>query len=93
MAAIVTLYKTFKDKHNLGNQVFDFVQKLIENPANPSLHVEPVAQATDKRIRTARVTQQYRAVLFELEVGRENNLCWWTSSTTTTRMTLPRPKR
>jgi len=71
MAAIVTLYKTFKDRYGLGSQLIDFVNKLIENPANPSLHVEPVVQAADKRVRTARVTQKYRAVLFELQGTRE----------------------
>lgn len=72
MAAIVTLYKTFKDRYGLGTQLLDFVNKLIQNPANPSLHVEPVAQSADKRVRTARVTQKYRAILFELQGTRES---------------------
>ncbi|MCT1555592.1 UvrD-helicase domain-containing protein [Corynebacterium sanguinis] len=73
MAAIVTFYKTFKDRYNLGKQVMGFVQKLIANPASPSLHVEPITQAPDKRVRTARVNKQFRAVMFELEASGEKH--------------------
>ena len=44
-----------------------FIEKLRENPANPSLRVKPLRNAVDRRVRTARVTDQYRAVLFELD--------------------------
>ncbi len=70
MAAVVSFYQNLSKSKELGAQIFDFVNKLIENPANPSLHVEPIAQAPDKRVRTARVNHKYRAVLFELNTSR-----------------------
>lgn len=71
MTAIVSFYKSFKDRYNLSSQLLDFVNKLINNPESPGLHVEPIKNAADKRVRTARVTDQYRAVLFELKGSSE----------------------
>lgn len=71
MAAIVSFYKSFKDRYNLSGQLLDFVNKLTNNPESPGLHVEPIKNAADKRVRTARVTDQYRAVLFELKGASE----------------------
>lgn len=44
----------------------DFLNKLTENPALPGLHIEPIKNSIDKRVRTGRVNDKYRAVLFEL---------------------------
>lgn len=66
MATSVSLYNRIEDRYGLTNQILDFYNKLVFDPANPSLHVEPVKGAADSRVRTARVTQKYRAVLFEL---------------------------
>ncbi|WP_245974859.1 3'-5' exonuclease [Corynebacterium alimapuense] len=43
-----------------------FMQKLMADPTNPSLHVEPINNSRDKRVRTGRINKQYRAVMFEL---------------------------
>ncbi|WP_139738634.1 UvrD-helicase domain-containing protein [Actinomyces wuliandei] len=48
-----------------------FLSKLGNSAASPGLHVEPIRGARDKRVRTARVTSFYRAVLFELDGGGE----------------------
>ncbi|KAB1503860.1 AAA family ATPase [Corynebacterium sp. 320] len=66
MTISVGFYKAVKDRYGLGSQIQEFYNKLVSNPESPSLHVERVANATDKRVRTARVTDKYRAVLFEL---------------------------
>lgn len=65
----VGFYKAVKDRYNLGGQITDFYNKLVTNPDSPALHVESVAGAADKRVRTARVNDKYRAVLFELHLG------------------------
>ena len=66
MATSVSFYRTFTYDPSIRSQVLAFYEKLLKDPTNPSLHVEPVQGAADKRVRTARVTQKYRAVLFEL---------------------------
>lgn len=65
MATSVSFYRSIEDRYDLKGQIFDFYNKLVADPTNPSLHVEPVKGAADSRVRTARVTQKYRAVLFE----------------------------
>lgn len=55
-----------KTDGSLQKQVFSFLQKLQQNPANPSLHIEPVSSAADRRIRTGRVNDQFRSILLEL---------------------------
>ncbi|MGP5592170.1 3'-5' exonuclease [Corynebacterium flavescens] len=71
MPATVAFYKSLQNRYDLGNQIVAFIDKLASNPESPSLHVERVANAADKRVRTARVTDKYRAVLFELQGSGE----------------------
>ena len=66
MGAVVGFYRKIEDRYGLGKQILSFYNKLIEDPANPSLHVEPIANSADNRARTARVNDKYRAVLFEI---------------------------
>ena len=65
--AQLTLYKGFTVRDGLEKPIMAFMQKLTADPANPSLHVEPVQSSRDKRVRTGRVNKQYRAVMFELQ--------------------------
>src|SRR4051794_8785608 len=51
----------------LRRDTYAFLEKLTENDASPGLHIEPITNAKDPRVRTGRVTQQYRAVLFRLD--------------------------
>lgn len=66
MGAVIGFYRKIEDRFGLGKQILNFYNKLIEDPTNPSLHVEHIANSADPRARTARVNDQYRAVLFEL---------------------------
>lgn len=45
----------------------NFLQKLSADPTNPSLKIKTLHNAVDKRVRTGRVNDQFRAVLFELK--------------------------
>ena len=65
--AQLTLHKGFTVRDGLEKPIMAFMQKLTADPANPSLHVEPVQSSRDKRMRTGRVNKQYRAVMFELQ--------------------------
>ena len=48
-----------------------FLQKLTHDDTSASLRVKPLASAVDKRVRTARVNDDMRAVLFKFEGGSE----------------------
>src|SRR5699024_12727405 len=51
-----------------------FLNKLTENPALPGLHIEPIKNSIDKRVRTGHVNDKYRAVLFELHDKHDHHL-------------------
>lgn len=68
--AQLTLHKGFTVPDGLDKPIMSFMQKLTADPASPSLHVEPVQNSRDKRVRTGRVNKQYRAVMFELQGSR-----------------------
>ncbi|MDU0349089.1 ATP-dependent helicase, partial [Actinomyces sp. MRS3W] len=61
---------TSKDP-SLQAKIGPFLNKLAGASTSAGLHVEPIRNARDKRVRTARVTGFYRAVLFELDAGSE----------------------
>ncbi|WP_300343334.1 3'-5' exonuclease [Nesterenkonia sp.] len=44
--------------------VLRFMEKLVEDDTLPGLRVKPLEGAADRRVRTARVNDDYRAVLF-----------------------------
>ena len=50
----------------LKKKAFAFLEKLSEDPSLPGLHIEPINNSADPRVRTGRVDQGYRAVLFKL---------------------------
>lgn len=66
MTSRVLLDQSFEPPKEIRTEILDFIIKLQNNPANPSLHIEPIHASADKRVRTGRVTLQYRAVLIEL---------------------------
>lgn len=53
-------------------KAFAFLEKLAEDDAAPGLHIEPIVNSVDKRVRTGRVDQGYRAVLYKLTAGGTN---------------------
>ena len=50
----------------MKQKAFTFLAKLMENPDLPGLHIEPIVNARDPKVRTGRVDQGFRAVLFKL---------------------------
>jgi hypothetical protein len=50
-----------------------FLQKLAADDTTPGLHVEPILHAADPRVRTGRVDDFYRAVMFRLDGDRETH--------------------
>ena len=50
-----------------------FLQKLSADDTTPGLHVEPIAGAADSRVRTGRVDQFWRAVMFRLDGTGESH--------------------
>ncbi|MFD2839602.1 3'-5' exonuclease [Populibacterium corticicola] len=47
----------------------DFLGKLLSDPTAPGLHVEPMKNPMDSRVRTARVNDSLRAILFKVTSG------------------------
>lgn len=52
-------------------QAMAFLQKLSTDDTLPGLHVEPIQNSADPRVRTGRVNQFWRAVMFRLDAGGE----------------------
>lgn len=52
---------------SVKNKVYDFFEKLTADDTAPGLHIEPLKTAIDPRVRTGRVDQNYRAVLFRID--------------------------
>lgn len=50
-----------------------FLQKLATDDTTVGLHVEPIAKAADPRVRTGRVDQFWRAVMFRIDHGQERH--------------------
>lgn len=55
--AVFQLPKKIQDK------VVSFQKKFRENPASPGIHLEPIAQFKNSTMRTARIDDNYRAVV------------------------------
>ncbi|MBE1877562.1 UvrD-helicase domain-containing protein [Myceligenerans pegani] len=51
---------------SLRSHAWAFIEKLRRNDTNPGLHIEPMKQAADRRARTGRVNDGWRAVLIKL---------------------------
>ena len=66
----VVIYAPHKDGHHdgsLAKQTQAFIRKLFEDDTLPGLHIEPIKSAADPKVRTGRVTDMYRAVLFKVQ--------------------------
>ncbi|MDR0782411.1 MAG: UvrD-helicase domain-containing protein [Propionibacteriaceae bacterium] len=53
--------------------VMGFLEKLSEDDTLPGLHIEPIVKAIDPRVRTGRVNQGLRAVLFKLAGDQDSH--------------------
>lgn len=50
-------------------KAWTFLQRLAADDTTPGLHVEPIAQSADRRVRTGRVDEFWRAVMFRLDAN------------------------
>lgn len=71
MTTRVSFGSNFQPIPELAKQTLSFIRKLMDDPANPSLHIEPIHHTADSRVRTGRINNQYRAVLFQLDGTKE----------------------
>ena len=58
---------------SVRSQAMAFLQKLSADDTTPGLHVEPIANSADPRVRTGRVNQFWRAVMFRLDGDGERH--------------------
>ncbi|HEY8589711.1 MAG TPA: UvrD-helicase domain-containing protein [Naasia sp.] len=58
---------------SVRSKAMAFLQKLSADDTTPGLHVEPIQNAADSRVRTGRVDQFWRAVMFRIEGGGERH--------------------
>lgn len=65
----LVIYAPVKDGHHdpsIGKQVQAFLQKLYLDDTSPGLHIEPIKGSADPKVRTGRINDFYRAVLFKI---------------------------
>jgi superfamily I DNA/RNA helicase len=58
---------------SIKSKTLTFLEKLGADDTMPGLHIEPIAQSADRRVRTGRVNGSYRAVLFRLDSAGERH--------------------
>ena len=66
MPTIVMTKFASKLEASVRKKAFAFLEKLAENDTTSGLHIEPITNSADPRVRTGRVDQFYRAVLFKI---------------------------
>lgn len=72
--ASVTMMKSKRSLDgSLNKRVLDMLQKITEDDTLPGLHIEPVQSAADPRVRTARVDDNHRAILFQMNLENEHH--------------------
>src|SRR3954451_11486281 len=52
---------------SVKKQAYAFLEKLSTDDTLPGLHIEPIGGSADARVRTGRVNDFYRAVLFKVQ--------------------------
>lgn len=68
MAGItLALAKQPKHGNDIKAKIQTFLEKLGESDATPGLHIEPLHGCVDDRVRTGRVDQFWRAILFRID--------------------------
>ncbi|MBX6388905.1 MAG: AAA family ATPase [Frankia sp.] len=64
----ITMSRQFRKRldidGSLKQRAWDFLTKLMTDPTSPGLHIEPIKGARDPRVRTGRVNDNFRAVMF-----------------------------
>ncbi len=57
-------------------KAYTFLEKLQQDDSAPGLHIEPINGSADPRVRTGRVDQFWRAVMFKLVGQGEPHYIW-----------------
>jgi hypothetical protein len=71
MAIIIMSKPASKLEASLKKKAYAFLEKLGEDDTGAGLHIEPIAHSADDQVRTGRVDQFYRAVLFRVPSSGE----------------------
>jgi superfamily I DNA/RNA helicase len=66
MPTIIMSKPASKLEPSLKKKAYAFLEKLSEDDTSPGLHIEPIADCADDKVRTGRVDLGYRAVLFKV---------------------------
>lgn len=66
MPIIIMSKPASKLEASLKKKAYAFLEKLAEDDTSLGLHIEPIAHSVDDKVRTGRVDQSYRAVLFRI---------------------------
>lgn len=56
---------------SMKKKAYAFFEKLQESDELPGLHIEPIVGSLDPRVRTGRVDDNFRCVLFKITAGNE----------------------
>lgn len=62
---------------SIKKQIMDFLQKLQVDDTAPGLHIEPMVKPRDPRVRTGRVNDSCRAVLYKMDVEGEPHYVYY----------------
>jgi superfamily I DNA/RNA helicase len=66
MPTIIMSRPASKLEPSLRKKAYAFLEKLTDDDTSLGLHIEPIANSADNRVRTGRVDQSYRAILFRI---------------------------
>ena len=66
MPNIIMSKPASKLEASVKKKAYAFLEKLSEDDTTPGLHIEPITNSADEKVRTGRVDQFYRAVLFRV---------------------------
>src|ERR1700683_5342516 len=66
MATIIMSKPAENPDPAVKKKAYAFLEKLSADHTSPGLHIEPIANSADDKVRTGRVDQFYRAVLFRV---------------------------
>jgi hypothetical protein len=72
MPTIVMTKGANKLEPEVKKKAYAFLEKLAEDDTTLGLHIEPITNSADPRVRTGRVDQSYRAVLFKIPQHEDN---------------------
>ncbi|GAA1726980.1 Part of AAA domain-containing protein [Dietzia kunjamensis subsp. schimae] len=73
MATITLINKKESLDGSLRKRVFDTLSKLQADDTSVGAHVEPIKNAVDSRIRSVRVNDKFRALVFKIDGGAETH--------------------